>query len=269
MIKSVKENGLNVSPVSHQLFVTADGSHSILVKELGEQYHSLHGAVQESRHVFIDAGLHAVKQQKKAVRMLEVGLGTGLNALLTLVESRKQHLMIQYTAVEAYPLPLEIIKQLNYPSIIGNALCADYFMHIHSCNWNETTQITPNFLLQKTNAKIQEYALDDIYDLIYFDAFAPLVQPELWTEQVFSKLYAVMSSGGSLVTYCAKGEVKRTLTKVGFAVQSLPGPPGKREMIRAKKCSINSSRWRRIEIKNSFNTFDNYSLKICSVNTGI
>ena len=221
--------------MQHEVFLTSDGSHSIYVKELEEHYHSMHGAVQESKHVFINAGLHAVQKSADPITILEVGLGTGLNALLTLIESQKHHFNIQYTALEAYPLELDIIEKLNYPIFLGDEFYSVYLKKIHQSNWSEPVEVLPNFFLEKINTQLQECTFGKQYDLIYFDAFAPRVQPELWTEIVFSKLYAATSMGGILVTYCAKGEVKRTIKKVGFKVESLPGPPGKREMVRALK----------------------------------
>jgi tRNA U34 5-methylaminomethyl-2-thiouridine-forming methyltransferase MnmC len=221
--------------MEHEIFLTSDGSHSIYVKELDEHYHSMHGAVQESKHVFISAGLHAVNRSAEPITILEVGFGTGLNALLTLIESQKHHFKVHYTALEAYPLDISIVGKLNYPNFLGDTFYSAYLKKLHQPTWNEAAEILPNFFLEKINAKLQDYTLNKLYNLIYFDAFAPRVQPELWTEAIFSKLYDATAMEGVLVTYCAKGEVKRTLKKVGFKVESLPGPPGKREMVRAVK----------------------------------
>jgi tRNA U34 5-methylaminomethyl-2-thiouridine-forming methyltransferase MnmC len=224
--------------MEHELIITSDGSHSILVKQWNEQYHSLHGAVQESKHVYINAGLNEFANFKnEALHILEIGLGTGLNALLTLLEFQKNKAKILYTAIEAFPLELDVVKQLNYSKIIDNEASQEYFIKIHTCNWNEKVEIVPGFVLEKMNTKLENLKLSEQYNLIYFDAFAPRVQPELWTEEVFRKLYNLMLPGGILVTYCAKGEVKRTLKKVGFVVETLQGPPGKREMVRAAKYS--------------------------------
>lgn len=217
-----------------ELIQTADGSHSLYLKELDEHYHSIHGAIQESIHVFIHAGFNYF-QEKQALSILEVGLGTGLNALLTLIETKKSGKNIHYTSLEAFPLDLNVVQQLNYPALLNAAELKDSFLFMHSCDWNVKQQITSGFTFRKLLTKVQECNFDEQYNLIYFDAFGPRVQPEMWVEEVFAKIYAVLNSNGVLVTYCAKGEVKRTLKKVGFLVETLPGPPGKREMIRAIK----------------------------------
>lgn len=165
---------------------------------------------------------------------MEVGLGTGLNAYLTLVEAyNKKASRINYTAIEPYPLQSDIVNQLNYTTLIGGAFTAKYFSDIHSSAFENTIDLLPNFQFTKHNCLLSEMVFNNQFDIIYFDAFSPNVQPELWTKAVFEKLYQAMKPNSILVTYCAKGEVKRNLKSVGFIVESLPGPPGKREMVRA------------------------------------
>ncbi len=216
------------------LIKTADGSNSLYVKELDEHYHSIHGAIQESRHVFIDAGLKYITEQNHSpLSVLEIGLGTGLNTFLTFIESEKLNLTIKYTALEAFPLLLDITNQLNYVECLNEKKHNDVFNFVHSCEWEKEIPLSEKFILNKLNSTLQEINFDDTYHLIYFDAFGPRVQPEMWTEGMFSKLFSATKPNGILVTYCAKGEVKRMFKKVGFAVETLPGPPGKREMVRA------------------------------------
>ena len=212
---------------------TGDGSHTIYNTALNEHYHSVHGAVNESTHVFINAGLKEIVTHKKNISILEVGLGTGLNLLLTLsfFQSNREGLQIGYTALEPFPPGEEFINALNYTRFFDAA----FFQQIHECDFNTQETLLAGFIFEKVNQKLQGIDFIKTFDLIYYDAFAPLVQPEMWNEDVFKKLFDCLNQDGILVTYCAKGEVKRTLKKVGFKVESLPGPPGKREMIRARK----------------------------------
>lgn len=220
---------------------TADGSHSLFVEELKEHYHSIHGAIQESMHVFINAGLKPLISDsidsftETPLTILEIGLGTGLNALLTYIEAERSAMIIHYSAIEAYPVSIDLIDRLNYVELLDAQKCKSVFKKIHTCEWGKPIEISEQFTLYKINKTIQETVLGNKYNLIYFDAFGPGVQAEMWKEEVFAKLFAAMQQNGYLVTYCAKGEVKRTLKKVGFTVESLPGPPGKREMVRAVK----------------------------------
>ncbi len=216
-----------------EIIITADGSTSLYIKELEENYHSVHGAIQESMHVFINAGLKHFHSDYKEITILEIGLGTGLNVLLTLLESQNSSLKINYTAIEPQPIDTTVVNKLNYTQLLKNETLQPFFEKIHSCDWALPAKLSENFTFLKIKKTVQDYELVNKYDLIYFDAFGPRVQPELWTEEVFSKIYAATKPTGILVTYCAKGEVKRTLKKVGFTVESLQGPPGKREMIRA------------------------------------
>jgi tRNA U34 5-methylaminomethyl-2-thiouridine-forming methyltransferase MnmC len=212
--------------------ITEDGSHTLYLKDLDETYHSKHGAIQEAMHVFIDAGLNNCIQSK--LNILEIGFGTGLNAFLTLKESKNR--TVNFTSLEAYPLPQEIVAQLNYTSELKlNSVGIEQFKKMHLVEWGNYQEITPNFKLNKIKVQLDQYKSIEKFDLIYFDAFGPRVQPEMWGKEIFENMYDVLSENGVLVTYCAKGSVKRTLKEVGFRVEPLPGPPGKREMTRAKK----------------------------------
>jgi len=216
-----------------EIVKTTDGSYTLYVPELDETYHSTNGALQESLHVFIDAGLKFSSLKK--VSVLEVGFGTGLNALTTFNEAEKQGISIEFTSLEAYPLTWEEVDKLNYLALEGYEKHSIPFKEMHSCDWGRFTEISSNYSLRKMNLKLQELTFENTFDLIYFDAFAPQIQPELWTEEIFALMYKALKNKGVLVTYCAKGTVKRALKAVGFELQSIPGPPGKREMSRAVK----------------------------------
>lgn len=234
--------------MSHKLIVTKDGSHSLFIEELNEHYHSIHGAIRESIHVFIEAGLKHVCKIKpvpenesgQKINILEVGFGTGLNTFLSILESQKLTNTFDYVTLEAFPLTEEIITALNYSSLLveqANSTMALQllFNMMHLAEWNRKVSLTSKFKLQKIHNTLQQVELKDQFDLVYYDAFGPTAQPEMWEEPVFLKLWNAMSENGVLVTYCAKGSVKRTLKTIGFQVESLSGPPGKREMIRATK----------------------------------
>ena len=215
---------------------TKDGSNTLYVPDLNEHYHSVHGALQESQHVFIRQGLEHMLAQKKDIAVLEVGFGTGLNAILTIPVAVAQQALIRYDTLEKYPLSEEVVKQLHFEQFILNPELLDNFYQLHASRWNEPIDILPNFTLQKLHETLENYAAPgNYYDVIYFDAFAPEKQPELWTDAMFEKLYAATRPGGVLVTYCAKGSFKRSLKAAGYQVEALPGPPGKREMTRGLK----------------------------------
>lgn len=220
-----------------EIIQTADGSHSIYIKELDEHYHSIHGAIQESKHVFINAGLNfgINEQKKKSVNIFEVGFGTGLNAFLTLLQAEQNNIPIQYTSIEFYPLNAEFYEKLNYTESLSEKGMQDLFLKLHQAEWEKEIEISHAFTLHKLHESIQEYSTPEKFDVIYFDAFGPRAQSEMWTKQIFEKMFSILATDGILVTYCAKGEVKRILKSVGFKVESLQGPPGKREMIRAMK----------------------------------
>lgn len=215
---------------------TKDGSTTLYVPELNEHYHSINGALQESMHVFIRAGLEFAWQNLPEITILEVGFGTGLNALLTLQQSLLHQKGVFYHTLEKYPLLPELINQMHFEKFILNPELLDYLTPLHSAIWNQAVTISPDFTLLKSEADLQTCVLpQNHYDLIYFDAFAPEKQPELWTDAVFMKLFTALKPQGCLVSYCAKGSFKRSLKAAGFAVHALPGPAGKREMTRAVK----------------------------------
>jgi tRNA U34 5-methylaminomethyl-2-thiouridine-forming methyltransferase MnmC len=217
-----------------ELKITADGSHTLFMPGLDETYHSTHGAIQEAEHVFIKAGLKYF--DLKELNILEIGFGTGLNSFLTFLESQKNKILINYTSLEAFPLKLDLIKELNYTQQLSLEKKDDkVYKMMHEIEWGEYHQISSNFKLKKLAEKLEKFSPTEKYDLIYFDAFGPRVQPEMWTVPVFKKMYNCLNENGILVTYCAKGTVKRGLKEVGFNIESLPGPPGKREMTRAQK----------------------------------
>jgi tRNA U34 5-methylaminomethyl-2-thiouridine-forming methyltransferase MnmC len=216
-----------------ELITTSDGSHSLHIAEINENYHSTHGALQESLHVFVRQGLEH-KHELSSIRVLEVGLGTGLNALLTVKAAVDSGKVITYVAIEAHPLEDTLTSRLNYPLLIDDHRASQWFNSIHSAPWGREVDIADSFRLTKLHRKLQDLTLEgNFFDVVYFDAFAPQKQPEMWTTDVFRKVYNAINEGGCLVTYCAKGQVKRDLRSVGFEVEGLPGPPGKREMIRA------------------------------------
>jgi len=209
---------------------TKDGSHTIYSEHFSEYFHSINGAIQESMHIFINAGLRAVS--KKEISVFEVGFGTGLNAFLTAIEAVNSSLRIQYTAIELFPLDYSEANLLNYSEIIGRK---ELFNEIHVSEWEKPIEINSNFWLKKIKADLLTDIPNQKFDLVFFDAFSPNVQPELWTESVFQKIYATCNEGAILTTYSVKGVVKRALQKCGFVITKLPGPPGKREFIRAIK----------------------------------
>ena len=213
---------------------TADGSYTLYVPELDEHYHSVKGALTESQHIFIEMGLkHASAPEP---RILEIGLGTGLNAFLTLLAAEEMQRKVHYTGIERYPLAEETLRQLDYPGIIGKKHEEDYYA-IHQAPWEKETNLSPWFTLHKIEGDFTQHTFQKGYDIIYFDAFAPEKQPEMWEQALFNTLYNVLNEGGILTTYCAKGVVRRMLQTAGFTVERLPGPPGgKREILRATKC---------------------------------
>ncbi|MSR89155.1 MAG: SAM-dependent methyltransferase [Candidatus Margulisbacteria bacterium] len=210
------------------IFVTDDGSHSLHVPELNEHYHSTHGAIQESQHIYIENGLNYL--QKQTLNILEIGFGTGLNVLLTALHAGSK--TIRYTTLEPYPLPDEILSKLNYPNILNANNC---FTQIHTCPWEIATEIQPHFFLKKHRISLQDYYPIEPIDLIYFDAFGPTAAPDLWTQEQFQKLYNTLNPGGVLITFSAKGTVRQALTNVGFTVTKRPGPTGKTHISRAEK----------------------------------
>jgi tRNA U34 5-methylaminomethyl-2-thiouridine-forming methyltransferase MnmC len=221
--------------LKRKIITTADGSKTIRIEDWNEQYHSMHGAVQEAYHVFIRNGLSLFRDRQLSI--LEIGFGTGLNALITLLESGKRGLDIAYKGVEAYPVAREELEQLDYMTTLDARNSEQYFWRMHQTSWGESYPISANFSLIKQQIDFREISDIDLFDLIYFDAFGARVQPELWTEEIFAIMFASMKENGVLVTYSAKGSVRRAMQAVGFVVEKLPGPPGKREMLRALKVS--------------------------------
>jgi tRNA U34 5-methylaminomethyl-2-thiouridine-forming methyltransferase MnmC len=215
--------------MNSEILLTSDGSHSLYVPEIDECYHSTHGAVQESQHIFIDAGLKQC--HKTEICVLEIGFGTGLNAFLTLLEAEKTEKKINYISLELFPVEINKALQLNYPDLLApdkNQL----FIQMHTCAWNEEIQLTPFFELKKLKTDFTEIDFKNNFDVVFFDAFSPEKQPEMWSDKQFENIYAHCNQGAILTTYCAKGIVRRTLQSAGFEVERIPGPPGKREMLR-------------------------------------
>ena len=221
-----------------QLIQTGDGSSSLLNVTLNETYHSTHGAVQESVHVFIKNGLQYFieKNHPASVSVFEVGFGTGLNALLTLLFAEENKIQIDYTSIEVFPIDWRIASQLNYPVLLGGEGTKNYFQQLHQAEWDKKIKINDSFSLLKVKTSILDFESSyNQFDVIFFDAFAPAKQPEMWSLQVLERIVRAMKPDGVFVTYCAKGQVKRDLKSLGMLVESLPGPPGKREMVRATK----------------------------------
>ncbi len=219
--------------MNRRVITTADGSKTIHIEGWDEQYHSKHGAIQEAYHVFIEHGLFEI--EGKSISILEIGFGTGLNALITLLEADKKSLNIRYTGVEKYPVCNEELRQLNYIESLEIPAYQNLFEQMHLGTWGEMNQLNPNFVLQKLQKDFLEIEEQEAYQLIYFDAFGARVQPNLWTAPIFAKMFNALKPHGVLVTYAAKGSVRRAMQEVGFTVERLPGPPGKREMLRARK----------------------------------
>lgn len=215
-----------------KLILTDDGSHSILVRDLDVTFHSTHGAIQESMHVFINAGLMAVREAfpDMPLSILEMGYGTGLNAFLTAIETRNFRHPVRYLGLEAFPLEMGTAASLNYPDQLGHE---ELFNTIQIASWGSPVSVHDYFSISKQAISLEAYLCMDRFHLIYYDAFAPEAQPQLWTEEVFRKLSQCMYPGGALVTYCSKGDVRRAMQRAGWRVEKLKGPPGKREMVRA------------------------------------
>ncbi len=219
----------------NQLFETQDGSHSILSAQFGVAYHSKHGAIQETQHVFIDAALKFKAVSHTALSVLDIGFGTGLNAYMTLLEAEKSSLAINYTGIEAFPISYQQATDLNYSTLLKTENFQTTFLEMHRADWATPVQLTDHFQFTKKQIKFETIHFVNQFDIIYFDAFAPNAQPELWEADLLEKMYQALKKDGVLVTYCAKGVVKRTLKAVGFEIEALKGPPGKREMTRAIK----------------------------------
>lgn len=237
--------------MKRELKISKDGSHTIYVPSLDEHYHSSYGAISESLHIFIGAGLQEVipvvierspESAPRSMKLLEIGFGTGLNAILTMLETEDREIEVDYTAIEKYPVEQEHISALNYPELLEtrNPSASRFETHsmrfgeIHNSEWGEYEMLSGCFNLRKIEVDIVDMKLDEQYDLVYFDAFAPDIQPQLWSEEVFKNIFDHMRPGGVLVTYSVKGVVKRAMQKAGFEIEKLPGPAGKRQILRAR-----------------------------------
>ena len=219
-----------------RIVATADGSHTLELVGIDEHYHSTFGAIQESWHVFIQNGLLSLTGKNTVINILEVGFGTGLNALLSLIESQKAQLQVFYHALEPFPLKREEYVALNYASLLSETGLQEGFQKFHECEWSKEIEFFPGFVFRKEKIGLEAASFaGHFFDLVYFDAFGPDTQPELWTQPLFEKVSSVMKPGGILTTYCAKGSARRAMRASGLAVEKLPGPPGKREMTKAVK----------------------------------
>lgn len=220
--------------MKREIVTTKDGSKTIYLPEINESYHSRHGAYQEAMHVFIKSGWEQI--QKDTVSILEVGFGTGLNAVLTYIAAKNAQKQVKYVGLEAFPVEMEEIESINYKEIPAVESYQSVFLKMHQSKWEEAIGIDENFTLQKIKAELESYiSPNNIFDLIYFDAFGPRVQPEMWSLGIFKKLFDSLNPNGIFVTYSCKGQVRRDLITAGFEVEKIPGPPGKREMLRAVK----------------------------------
>ncbi|WP_159946992.1 tRNA (5-methylaminomethyl-2-thiouridine)(34)-methyltransferase MnmD [Polaribacter septentrionalilitoris] len=216
--------------MKREILITSDGSTTIHLPDWNEQYHSKNGSINETYHVFIKSGLKEVVAD--TISLLEIGFGTGLNCFITYLEHQKK---IDYVGVEAYPVTLEEVDKMNFISVLGAEKEKQIFTKMHNVSWEEKHQITDNFSLLKRKQFFEDINDENAFHLIYFDAFGARVQPQLWTVSIFEKMFKALKKDGILVTYSAKGSVRRAMQEVGFKVERLPGPPGKREMLRAIK----------------------------------
>lgn len=216
------------------LMITEDGSHTIYLPEMDEHYHSVHGAIQESLHIYIEQGL--LQTGRKDISVLEIGFGTGLNAYLTYCYALEQNLSLNYIGLEKYPLNEDEYSILNYSDEIFPEY-STIFNRLHQAEWGKMNEISTEFMLTKIKADIATFQFNDTpqFDLVYYDAFAPGKQPEMWTDIILKKVAATVKKDGIIITYCAKGTVRRALSDAGFAMERIPGPPGKKEILRGKK----------------------------------
>ncbi len=219
--------------MKREVIITNDGSTTIRIPDWNENYHSTHGAIQEAKHVFIKNGLELFQNQN-SVSILEIGFGTGLNAFITFLESLNKK-KVNYVGVEAYPVSADEVKQMNYVSELEATQYQTIFDKMHSCNWESQQNITDNFILTKRKQFFQDIEDKNQFDLIYFDAFGFPLQPELWSDVIFKKMYDALLPNGLLVTYACRSSIKNAMLSVGFSIEKLPGAPGKREMLRATK----------------------------------
>jgi len=220
--------------MNKEFIITDDGSHTIYLPEIEEHYHSVHGAIQESKHIYIEQGL--LKTIANPVSILEIGFGTGLNAYLTYCYAKENNLSVNYSSLEKYPLSEAEYEQLNYPNTIFTE-SSFVFHQMHRAEWNTVVEISPEFKLQKLHTDLLTFRFNSTpqFDLVYYDAFAPGKQPEMWMDEILHRVGATVKKDGILVTYCAKGAVRRAFTAVGFHMERIPGPTGKKEILRGKK----------------------------------
>lgn len=220
--------------MNKEFVITGDGSHTIYIPEMDEHYHSTHGAIQESLHIYINNGLLQFAGEK--ITILEIGFGTGLNAFLTAIYSKRHNISVKYISIEKFPLTEKEYTNLNYAEGEFKEYSA-LFDKIHQSSWEKNVEIEPSFILLKIQTDLVNYQFDPIpnVDLVYYDAFAPNKQPDLWSDEVIEKVCKCITNNGLIVTYCAKGTIRRTIASFGFEMERLPGPPGKKEILRGKK----------------------------------
>jgi len=223
--------------MKRKIVLTRDGSSTLFSEEVNQHYHSHFGALQESNHIFIDAGFCSdILSNLETVSILEIGFGTGLNALLTYFKAKELQKKVYYETLELFPLTQQEVEQLNYPSLLPYSDAKEVFPALHDVSWNKEQIISEDFTLYKRQiSAVNASYTTNYFDLVYFDAFSPEVQPELWTKEVFKPIYQSMKKNSILLTYCTKGSVKKILIEIGFKIEKLPGPEGKREILRGKK----------------------------------
>lgn len=217
----------------NNIILTQDGSNTLLNKTSGEHYHSIFGAVQESKHIFIDSGLNFKSQSIKSINVLEIGMGSGLNALLTLLEASTGDHLVNYIGIEPFPIETNIAERLNYCEYLEVPDYKEAFNWMHNCPVEIPIELSSNFNFRKFKIKFENFETETKFDLVYFDAFSPDNEPQLWTDIIFTKVHSMMNKGGILVTYCSKGIVRRTMQSCNFITERLKGPPGKHEILRA------------------------------------
>ena len=222
--------------MSLSIINTSDGSHTLYNEKLNETYHSIHGAIQESEHIYIESGIKYFidNQKKKNIQILEIGFGTGLNVILTYKFSLSHTYTIHYNTIESNPLKMEMVNKLNYIDILGEKY-KDVFALMHTQKPDEVVSISSKLFFNKQILRLEEFKNKKKYDIIFFDAFAPSKQPEIWSAKNLLKIYDAMEKGAILVTYCSSGKFKKTLDELGYEVEVISGPPGKKEMVRASK----------------------------------
>ena len=220
--------------MERKIITTNDGSKTIFIPEWNENYHSKHGALQEALHVFIKSGLEEVENDR--IRVLEIGYGSGLNAILTYINAGQNDKEIYYAGLEAFPISKDEFNALDYGSLKSITDTKEVLLNFFDAPWERDVKIDDHFTLRKMKIELENFIPEENkYDLIYFDAFGPRVQPEMWTKEILTKMFQTLDTNGIFVTYCAKGQVRRDLESLGFSVEKIPGPPGKREMLRAQK----------------------------------